>query len=177
MTIFAIIITACVLGFLASLMKPSPSSTKRRTKTSNKRIPIEKYELITAINNGAEAKLFHSLLAYAGQWGCHVLVKPRLEDVIRVKQNVTGKEKLSLRGRVKSRHLDFLIVDATGRPLAGVELDGPTHNWASAKAADEFKNNLARAVGLPLYRVLTSTDPQTAAYEIFTALYNARQAA
>lgn len=106
-----------------------------------------------------------------------MLVKPRLEDVIPVKPNVSGKEKLSLRGRVKSRHLDFLIVDAVGRPLAGIELDGPSHNRASAKAADQFKDNLTHSVGLPLHRVLWTKDPQTAAYDIFTALYNARQAA
>jgi hypothetical protein len=177
MTTAAIILTVCVLGFLAHMMKSSAPSTKKKGKTSAKRVPLEKYELVAAINNGAEANLFHSLLAYAGQWGCHVLVKPRLEDVIGVRRNVTGKEKFSLRGRVKSRHLDFLIVDATGRPLAGVELDGPTHRRAAAQAGDQFKDDLAEAVGLPLHRVLASADPQLAAYEIFTALYNARQAA
>ncbi|MGJ8559166.1 MAG: DUF2726 domain-containing protein [Litorimonas sp.] len=177
MTAFLLILAVCALGFFASFLKSGPKTAKTRNKPSNKRIPFEKYELTSAINNGAEAKLFHSLLAYAGQWGCHVLVKPRLEDVIRVKPNMSGKEKFSLRGRVKSRHLDFLIVDPTGRPLAGVELDGPSHNQASAKASDRFKDNLANSVGLPLHRVLWTKDPQTAAYDIFTALYYARQAA
>lgn len=174
---FAIFCIVCILGLVAYVKKPSVKAETKQAQAPVKRIPFEKFELITAINNGAEAQLFHTLLAYAGQWGCHVLVKPRLEDVIRVKRSVTSKEKFALRGRIKSRHLDFLIIDANGRPLAGVELDGPTHNNARVKANDQFKDNLAYSVGLPLHRVLASAEPQAAAYEIFTALYNARQAA
>lgn len=175
-TAFFIMVLGALIYLAITLRRRRPA-TKTDQKLVPGRIAFEGYELVSSVNNPSEAQLFHSLVAYAGQSGCHVLVKPRLEDIIKVRRNITGKDKSSLRGRIRSRHLDFVIIDGMGQPLAAVELDGPSHNSKSAQAADHFKNSLAHSVGLPLHRVLTSENPHVAAYDIFTVLYNARQVA
>lgn len=81
--------------------------------------------------------------------------KVRLEDFINVR-NI--REKQSYRGRIKSRHVDFLICDRQMNPLCGIELDDSSHNSWKAQKADNFKNELYRAIGLTLYRVQTGSN-------------------
>jgi hypothetical protein len=88
-----------------------------------------------------------------------VFSKVRLEDIIGVKPHRGDAQTAwSLRGRVKSRHVDFLIVTPQGAPLMIIELDGRSHQSAAAKRPDAFKNGLAKAVGLPLRRVTVGQD-------------------
>lgn len=84
-----------------------------------------------------------------------VCPKVRMEDFIGVR-NI--REKQSYRGRIKSRHVDFLICDRYLNPLCGIELDDSSHNTWKAKKADNFKNELYKAINLPLFRVQTGTD-------------------
>ena len=81
--------------------------------------------------------------------------KVRLEDFINVR-NI--KEKQSYRGRIKSRHVDFLICDREMKPLCGIELDDSSHNSWKAQKNDTFKNELYSAIGLKLYRVKTGSN-------------------
>lgn len=81
--------------------------------------------------------------------------KVRLEDFINVR-NI--REKQSYRGRIKSRHVDFLICDREMKPLCGIELDDSSHNSWKAQKADKFKNDLYKAIGLTLYRVPTGSN-------------------
>jgi len=94
--------------------------------------------------------------------------KTRLEDIIRVKPNIKGQARWHLRGRVKSRHVDYLITDHNGIPLAAIELDGASHN-KEALAADKLKDGLFNAAGLPLIRVRTATDFHAQPLSVFTA--------
>jgi very-short-patch-repair endonuclease len=70
---------------------------------------------------------------------------------------------------VKSRHVDYLITDRNGIPKVAIELDGSSHNKA-ALAADELKDGLFKAAGLPLLRVQTSSDFHRAAERVIAAL-------
>ena len=76
----------------------------------------------------------------------------RLEDFI----DVTAEEKMKYRGYIKSRHIDFLICDSKLRIFAAIELDDTSHKTSKAQSADAFKNELYRAIGLPLYRIKTN---------------------
>ena len=85
--------------------------------------------------------------------------KVRLEDIIGVRsEKLPPKVVWSLRGRVKSRHVDFLITTPQGRPLMIIELDGSSHRSQAAIRPDSLKNGLADAVGLPLKRVQVGQD-------------------
>ncbi len=120
--------------------------------------------------NRSELAFFHAL-ARAVPPSFFVLTKPRLEDVIGVKKNL-GDAKLgfALRGRVKSRHIDFLVIDDQGRPRIAIELDGRSHKSKKALAGDVLKDGIFAAVNLPLRRVIVGEDFAKAAFEIAQGL-------
>ena len=89
----------------------------------------------------------------------HALTKVRLEDIIGVKTSIKDQEaRWKLRARVKSRHVDFLVIDKIGAPLVAIELDGAVHKSPENFNADTLKNGLFKAAGIPLVRVETGDD-------------------
>lgn len=84
-----------------------------------------------------------------------VLSKVRIEDFVDV--NDTGlnwNDLQSLRGRIKSRHVDFLICDLeTSEPLYAIELDGPSHLQDKTVERDNFVDNLYKKIKLPFVRI------------------------
>lgn len=94
---------------------------------------------------------FYTILVYEAQKrNLQVCPKVRLEDIIRVtdKQNET-----KYRGYIKSRHVDFVLLNPYSETIAAVELDDPSHNTQKAAKVDTFKNNLFKTVGIPLIRI------------------------
>ena len=105
--------------------------------------------------NKSEAVLFDILHKRLSPKYC-IFTKVRLEDIIGVRgRDVNPKLRWSLRGRVKSRHVDFVISTLSGRVLMMIELDGSSHGSSEARRADAFKDGLAAAVNIPLYRIRT----------------------
>lgn len=105
--------------------------------------------------NKSEAVLFDILHKNLSPRYC-VFTKVRLEDIIGVRvRNIHPKLRWSLRGRVKSRHVDFVISTTSGRVLMMIELDGSSHRSSEARRADAFKDGLAAAVNIPLLRIKT----------------------
>ena len=102
--------------------------------------------------NTAEAAMFAALCRHM-PLGFHVHGKVRLEDIIRVKRSLPEKARWAARGRVKSRHVDYLITNRTGRPVLGVELDGRAHNARNPSESDKVKTALFNAAGVPLRRI------------------------
>lgn len=84
-----------------------------------------------------------------------VLSKVRIEDFVNVGSNFSSwGEKQSLRGKIKSRHVDFLICDfLTTKPLLAIELDGPMHMKADRIERDKFVDVLYSKIGLPFEHV------------------------
>ena len=80
-----------------------------------------------------------------------VMAKVRLEDIAKVRRGLPNKTAWSLRGRVKSRHIDFVICTQRGGVLCAIELDGKSHK--PGNLADDFKNRLFKQVGIPLHRI------------------------
>lgn len=86
-----------------------------------------------------------------------VFGKVRLEDVIEVRPGVSNSVKNSERGRIRPRHLDFVLVEpSTTEILCAVELDDSSHASARARASDAFKDAALAAAGVPLIRVVAS---------------------
>jgi very-short-patch-repair endonuclease len=107
--------------------------------------------------NTPEAALFACLSRHMPR-GFHVHGKVRLEDIIRVKRSLPEKARWAARGRVKSRHVDYLITDRAGRPVLAIELDGAAHNRKNPSEADKVKTALFKAAGIPLRRILVGED-------------------
>lgn len=90
--------------------------------------------------------------------GFHLHGKVRLEDIIRVQRGVPAKTRWALRGRVKSRHVDYLITSPSGRPVLAIELDGSAHDPKNPSEADAVKTALFRAAGVSLRRIRVGED-------------------
>jgi len=157
-----------VLGGLYLLSLHDNGFTPPKTAPSNARIYAAFESAESLFVNRAELAFFHTLRR-ALPPHYHLHSKVRLEDIVRVKKAVTGKARWHLRGRVKSRHVDYLITDGQGVPRAAIELDGSSHN-KDAYAADTLKDGIFDAVGLPLIRVRTKSDFTHAANRIILQL-------
>ena len=119
--------------------------------------------------NTAEAAMFAALSRRLPP-GFHVHGKVRVEDIIRVKRSLPGKARWAARGRVKSRHVDYLITNGSGRPVLALELDGRSHNAKTPSDADQVKTALFNAAGVPLRRILVGEEFDLIAVTIATEL-------
>ncbi len=159
MQIFIIIVVAIIcLGFLNTIIGPK--------KNPNQPHPIKPIDhtqfsgFVAAPSlwvNGPEKAFFSALLTHLPR-GYYPQGKVRLEDIIGVRKGLPYKDTQSLRGRVKSRHIDFLIIDRDGRPVLGIELDGNSHQTKRAIENDHVKTALFAAAGISLRRVRVGDD-------------------
>jgi hypothetical protein len=115
--------------------------------------------------NRSEAALFTTLNRYMPK-GFHVHGKTRLEDIIRVKRGLPEKLRWAARGRVKSRHVDFLITNRAGKPVLAIELDGASHNRRKPSESDKVKTALFKAADIPLHRIIVGEDFDSRAQKI-----------
>jgi hypothetical protein len=102
---------------------------------------------------------FYGLLSEACR-DLDLLVFPKvgLNDVFKDKQGADRKQYF----RYAQLHIDYLLVTAKDyRPVAGIELDGASHQGEKQKGRDEKKNAVFKASGLPLLRFYNQT-PHTA---------------
>ncbi len=95
----------------------------------------------------------------ADKYHLHILSKVRLEDIAAVKKGIDKKEYSSARGRVMSRHIDFVIADPSNlRILLALELDGKSHESIKQQQNDHFKDTLFTDIGLPFIRTNGKND-------------------
>lgn len=88
----------------------------------------------------------------------------RFEDLLKRKDKA-----IKGRGYVKSKHIDFVIVDKNSNSiLALIEVDGKSHNGYTQKKLDVSKNQIAQsAFGDRFYRIKVGTDFRTQIKNIF----------
>lgn len=111
-------------------------------------LPYKKKDILTPL----ERNFWKVLKPKCDKYNILICPKVRLEDIIDIDIS-NYKEKQSLRGRVKSRHIDFLLCDNNMNTLAAIELDDSTHNKDDAIKTDAFKDTVFETIGIPLYRV------------------------
>lgn len=119
--------------------------------------------------NTSELALYQTLLQHCPP---HLVImsKTRMEDVIAPRRDLPAQYRYGLRGRVKSRHFDFLITDIRGRPLAAIELDGAAHRRRESRINDGVKTAICEGAGLPLYRIVVGDNFQLRCAQIFSGL-------
>lgn len=160
--IIGVLAVLCVLSFREKgFTPPKTTPSDARTYTA-----FECAESLFV--NRSELAFFHALRRVMPS-DYHLHSKVRLEDIVRVKKGVKGQARWHLRGRVKSRHVDYLITDGEGVPKAAIELDGSSHNQ-QAYHADTLKDGIFEAVGLPLIRVRAGADFAKAASRILSQI-------
>lgn len=140
------------------VFRPRPDFKAPETKAFDKQIFKYFIKRDSLFVNRSELALY-AILSSQLTPRYHVFSKVRLEDIIGVNRaGLSPKFIWSLRGRVKSRHVDFLITTPRGTPLMIIELDGSSHNSKAAQRPDDLKNGLSDAVGLSLRRVRVGDD-------------------
>lgn len=139
--------TENIKEFFKSLFSAEKDTEKKEPeKTHPDYMPYTKRNILTKTEQN-----FYTILVYEAQKrNLQVCPKVRLEDIIRVtdKQNKT-----KYRGYIKSRHVDFVLLNPYSETIAAIELDDPSHNTQKAAEIDEFKNKLFYTVGIPLIRI------------------------
>lgn len=150
--IIAVIVAVIAVAVLRKPFTPPPSTH------ANPQF-FKFYEAAPSLFVNAPERVFFQMLSRALPDDYVLLVKPRLEDIIRVKRDLPNpKLRWQLRARVKSRHVDFAIMHWDGTPIMGIELDGRSHDAAKASAGDALKDGIFRAARLPLRRIQTGED-------------------
>lgn len=99
----------------------------------------------------AENKFYGELATAAGDLGLLVFPKVGLNDVFKDRPGAPKGQY----NRYAQMHVDFLLVSKKDyRPVAGIELDGASHQGERQQARDQKKNAVFKAAGLPLVRFI-----------------------
>ena len=160
--IILIISSIIALAFRrAAFSPPKTAPSDERTYAAFERVE-------SLFVNPSERAFFHAVHRALPR-GYHLHSKVRLEDIIRVKPHTKGEARWRLRGRVKSRHVDYLITDGRGTPRLVIELDGSSHEKRTENA-DKLKDGVFKHAGLTLITVKTGEDFTAAANRVTARL-------
>ena len=91
-----------------------------------------------------ESRNYHALKAAADKKGYIINSKVRLADIVKPK---SGKDYMSNFGRIKSKHVDFVVCDRNMHVKAIIELDDRSHDRADRQARDKFVDEILTATG------------------------------
>lgn len=88
----------------------------------------------------------------------HIIAKIRLADLIEPKNKIDKKEYYSCFAKIKSKHIDFGIVDNNMNVKYLIELDDSSHRQNTRKERDIFVNETLENTGYKLIRVYNNTN-------------------
>lgn len=114
---------------------------------------ISGYDSSKSIATETEKAFYKILKQYCDERGHTINLKTRLEDLVEYAKGMDYATKQKYRGQIKSRHVDYLIVDDDLNPVFAIELDDSSHNKKKAQEIDKFKNDLFDKIGIKLYRI------------------------
>ena len=129
---------------------------KEINQTQNeKETNYQKQNLLT--NN--ELNFYKDLLLIADKYGFNVLSKVRLADLIKVDPSLSNKEWWSNFGKIKSKHVDFVLARRSDLSVVLViELDDFSHTRYDRMERDAFVDKVFKDVGIPILRVYNSNN-------------------
>jgi hypothetical protein len=158
----------CLGFFFPSLKKSQPQPAPQNkgeekteavaeapVETSQKELPYRLRDDFLSLTEFSFYKVFSSI------YGTRLTVqsKVRLADVFFVAR---PHENYNAFNRIAQKHLDFLVCDpVTMKPLLGVELDDASHQREDRQERDAFVEEVCKAAGLPLLRMLVRREYNT----------------
>lgn len=118
-------------------------------------IPVETYpyerQFLLTKNEWA---FYKELKKITDKYNLHILSKIRLADIVRVKKGLSNSEYMSAFGKIKSKHLDFVLANPENLAiLCVIELDDSSHDKVNSQQNDYFKNKVFETVNIPLIRL------------------------
>lgn len=115
-------------------------------------VPVP-YKRRNRLMSHAEGSFFQVLEMALPEDQYRLFGKVRVEDLIVVKSGLTREGRQSARNRIRSRHVDIVVVDSkTFAPVWAIELDDKSHQARDRQDRDEFMDRAFEAAGLPLIR-------------------------
>jgi very-short-patch-repair endonuclease len=143
--VFPILLVGIAIVFFLFISPRSPLA---------KKVAIEfPYQRRDWLMSEAEGSFFQVLeLALPGDQ-YRLFGKVRVEDLISVKTGLERQTRQSFRNRIKSRHIDIVVVERkTFKPVWAIELDDKSHDSSKRQERDAFLDSAFEAAGLPLVR-------------------------
>lgn len=108
-----------------------------------------RYKKIDSLLTKAELDFYHQLIQFLPQYA--VMCKVRLADILEPAEH--GRRWYYAFNKIRSKHLDFLIVDPTNsRIISGIELDDSTHQRQDRILRDKFLDYVSKRCAFPLHR-------------------------
>lgn len=143
--LFPILLVGCTVLLFLFISPNSPLA---------KKVAIEfPYQRRDRLMTEAEGSFYQVLELALPNGEYRIFGKVRVEDLISVKTGLDRQTLQSFRNRIKSRHIDIVVVEhKTFKPVWAIELDDKSHDSAKRKERDTFLDNAFEAAGLPLVR-------------------------
>lgn len=107
----------------------------------------------TALLTPTEAAFFPVIDEIAADYGLYLFSKVRLADVAKTARAEDYSTYMRYFGKVKSKHLDFVLCDSDFIPVVVIELDDPSHLNKPNRENDLLKDVVLESISLPLIRV------------------------
>lgn len=126
------------------------SNNRQNNNYSQEQNDKEQYAYIakTHIMSNAELSFYHCMKSMLSSEHA-IFTKVRMEDIINADKE--AENSYGLRGRIKSRHIDFVICDAqTGKIQRAIELNDQSHNRRDQQERDKFVKQAFETAGIKL---------------------------
>jgi len=103
-----------------------------------------------------EADFFDMLRPIAEKYSLYICIKPRMADFISVTlpQYEKGSKFWTYFNHISAKHIDFLLIDKTSKPIVGFELDDKTHQRSDRAVRDLLVKDIYKMVGLKTFHLL-----------------------
>lgn len=140
-------------------------STKGNVKLNSNRINTESEHIENIANLPYQKKylltrneyyFYKKLQTYTEKHNLQILAKIRLADLIEVKKGLSNSDWNRYFSKIKSKHIDFAIVDNM-KILCLIELDDSTHNQNDRKERDLFVNSALSQAGYKVFHTYGNT--------------------
>lgn len=142
-----------ILGFILKVTEPSKEKPAKYYSSDKPREERKYYKVKEGFFTRSEYQFFTELNKQ-NQGNYYVLSKVRLEDIVEVVPGLDRKVRFGKRNVIKSRHIDFVLVDKlTGKVAHAIELDGYSHNNRKQQESDRKKNKILKQCGVNLHRI------------------------
>lgn len=125
--------------------KPEPKPVQKPTPTAQTAAYQNAYEAVNILTRN-ESENYKKLKIAADRKGYIICPKVRLADIVKPRND---PQYMSRFGKIKSKHVDFVIYDGDMRHLkAVIELDDSSHNRPDRKERDEFVDFILNDCGI-----------------------------
>ena len=117
----------------------------------------EEYES-TPLLTQYEYKNYLGMRSYAATHGLIICPKVRLADLVKVKNNCSGKTWHRRFNRISAKHVDFVLCDPDMNVKLIVELDDSSHNRADRQERDRFVDSVLTGAGYTIVHIRAFDD-------------------